>query len=222
MPGKNRNAKKRSKDSSQDSRIKHLEKLVNGAIETKLNRSLTQEQLVSTSPGGLSGFINMPVGSANGQRIGNKVQLMSTQYRLMIRQNEGAAADLYNVCRCLIVESRDGSQSLTWNDVLRLLPSGSVNIYTALNSGYQTNIVTNKNYKVIFDSGPFNMAFNAAKQTKAINFTRKYGKAGKTLIFDPDGTTPTNFKQTVIWMSDSSATPHPVIAVDVNNRYKDA
>lgn len=219
MPKK---AFKQRTDAKQNKRLDALEKMVNSVVETKLCRSLTQEQLVSTSPGGLSGFISIPIGSANGQRSGNKVQLMSTQYRLFVRQNEGAAADLYNVARCLIIESKDGSQSLTWNDVVRLLPSGSVNIYSALNSGYQTDIETNKNYRVIFDSGAFNMAFNAAKQTKAINFTRKYGKAGKTLIFDPDGTTPTNFKQTIVWMSDSAATPHPVIVCDVNNRYKDA
>jgi hypothetical protein len=66
------------------------------------------------------------------------------------------------------------------------------------------------------------MAFNAARQTKAINFTRRYGKGGKELIFFGDGTVPTNFKQTVLWLSDSAASPHPVIAIDVNNRYEDA
>ncbi len=218
----NRKFRKRRPSVKIASRVKTLEKKFAKAVEMKNIRSLTQEQLVSTSPGGLSGFMSISLGDANGFRTGNKATLMSTQYRLMLRQNEGASADAYNVCRVLIVESKDGSQSLTWGDVLYRTPAANVNIYTALNSPYQTDIELNKHYKVVYDSGPINMAFNAAKQTKAINITRRYGKSGKLLNFDPNGNTPNNFKQTVLWMSDSAATPHPVIAVDVNNRYLDA
>ena len=140
----------------------------------------------------------------------------------MLRQNEGGSGDAYNVCRVLIVESKDGTQSLTWPEVLYRTVDNQTNVYTALNSGYNTDININKNYRVVYDSGVINMAFNAARQTKAINFTRRYGKGGKELIFFGDGTVPTNFKQTVLWLSDSAASPHPVIAIDVNNRYEDA
>ena len=178
--------------------------------------------MVSSSPGGISGFMSIPIDATVNGRIGNKVNLINTTYRLMLRQNEGSSGDATNVCRILIVESKDGTQSLTWENVMYRTPANNVNVYTAINSGYNTDITTNKNYRVVYDSGVINMSFNAAKQTKAINYTRKYGKGGKELVFFGDGTTPTNFKQTVLFISDSAASPHPVLALDVNNRYEDA
>ena len=126
--------------------------------------------------------------------------------------------------RMLIVESVDGNEALTLGDIL-LYNNWTTHGQLVFSSPYTTKTDTNKRYKIHFDK---TYELNAAAQgaTRVIKHTVKYrenGSPGKVLEYDgPGEVNANNHRLSIMWISDSSTTTHPVAYFSVRSTYKDA
>jgi hypothetical protein len=222
MPGRNG---KKSQDSKQNSRIKKLESFIYKTIENKqVNYDNTQ---VDITDAGLNdnAFLKVKVGPDDGSqkgdaaRIGNSITLLRQQYRMTFK-GLTAAVEGWNQMRVIICEPLDGNQPLVLSDVLEY-PSYSANDELVFVSPYTTKTATNRRYKIHMDKS---FTLNQYKNIiKDIKHDVKW-KNGKEVEFAGPGTedTPTNHNMSILFVSDSSATPHPQVSYSVRSTYKDA
>lgn len=226
MP-KRKQAKKRSQDAKQNSRLKKLESLVLKTIENKqVNYHATNQSI--TSGGYASGsFLRTSVGAEDGDqlgdpaRIGNSITLMNQRFDMNF---SASATDTYNQIRVLLVESLDGNEPLAMTDILEY---GSYTLYGSLvfASPYTTKTNTNRRYKIHLDksftlSGLPTKGGNPA--TKIIKHNIRY-KNGKVIEYEGAGSVnPTNHRITMLLVSDSVSASHPILDFATRSTYKDA
>ena len=224
MPGKKfKRRSKVRKDKAQDSRIKNLEEFVYKTIE---NKQIEYHNQTTVSSGGFtaSSFL-LPILSTGAQdgaqnndaaRIGNTVSLMRT---CLTGNMTVVNTDQNNRVRLLLVASKDGSQEITASDVLSF-SSFATHGDLVFSSQYTTKAATNKNYTVLMDRV---IDLNVYKNPKvSFKFVKRW-KNGKELMYDgPGATAPTNYKLSLIGVSDSEAIAHPGLNYMIRNTYKDA
>ena len=198
------------KDKKQDSRLKNLEEFVYKTIE---NKQIEYQNQTTVSSGGFtaSSYL-LPIlrtgaedGAANDDpaRVGNTISLMRT---CLTGNCTVVSTDHNNRIRLLLVASKDGSQEITASDVLSY-SNFSTHGDLVFSSQYTTKAATNKNYTVLMDRV---IDLNIYKNPK-VNFKYvKRWKNGKELMYDgPGATAPTNYKLSLIGVSDSEAVAHP-------------
>lgn len=215
--------RKRRKDAKQDSRIKNLEQLVYKTIENK-QINYEAEYNLQSSGWTVSNYL-LPIlatgaedGSVNNDpaRVGNTISLMRT---CLTANLEVSQSDGFNRVRLMLVASKDGSQEITASDVLEY-SSYTTHGNLVFVSQYKTKAATNKNYQVLMDRV---IDLNIYKDAyKSIKFVKRW-KNGKELMYDgPGASAPTNYKLSLIQVSDSTAITHPTIHFQMRNTYKDA
>lgn len=211
------------KDKKQDSRIKNLEEFVYKTIENK--QIQYQNQTTVSSSGFTASSYLLPIlttgaedGASNNDpaRIGNTISLMRT---CLTGNCTVVNTDQNNRVRLLLVASKDGSQEITAADVLSY-HSFAVHGDLVFSSQYTTKAASNKNYTVLMDRV---IDLNVYKNPK-VNFKYvKRWKNGKELMYDGVGASaPTNYKLSLIGVSDSEAIAHPGLNYMIRNTYKDA
>lgn len=230
MPAKrNRKVAKRSnKDKQQDKRIRNLEKFVMKTIENKqVNYSITATS-ISSAGWNTNDFIKLEIGASDGAsygdpaRIGNTITLMKQRFGFNF---VGSPTDTYNQFRVLLVESLDGNQDLTLDDIL-YYSSYTVHGDNVFSSPYTTKTNTNKRYKIHMDkvfciSGL--VTKGGVPPVKVIKHTINYGKHGKLVEYNGVGSVlPTNHKINLMVISDSVSATHPSMSYNVRSTYKDA
>ncbi|AXH77786.1 MAG: hypothetical protein [Cressdnaviricota sp.] len=211
------------KDKKQDSRIKNLEEFVYKTIENK--QIQYQNQTTVSSSGFTASSYLLPIlatgaddGNVNNDtaRIGNTISLMRT---CLTGNVKVASADGFNRIRLMLVASKDGAQEITASDVL------SYHDYTihgdlVFSSQYTTKSATNKNYNVLMDKVIDLNVYGPAY--KSFKFVKRW-KSGKELMYDGVGASaPTNYKLSLIGVSDSGSVLHPELNYMIRNTYKDA
>jgi len=229
--GMKKSYKKGSKDNMQDKRIKKLEQVIYKTIEKKhLNYNLVGQN-ITTAGYAAGSFLPMAAGVGddgtltNAQRIGNSINLL--------RQRVGmnflvSGTDTFNQMRVLIVESLEGNQSLALSDVLEY-SSYSLHGDLVFVSPYKTNPNDNKKYKVhldrTFEISALTAIGSSGKGTKQIDYTVKYPKGGKQILY-PTATSvsdaPSNHRISILCISDSNSVAHPSLTYFVRSTYLDA
>lgn len=223
MPKKFKRRPKVRKDKKQDSRIKNLEEFVYKTIENK--QIQYQNQTTVSSSGFTASSFLLPIlstgaedGASNNDpaRIGNTVSLMRTALTGNITV---VSTDHHNRVRLLLVASKDGSQEITAADVLSY-HNYSVHGDLVFSSQYTTKTDTNKNYTILMDRV---IDVNVYKNPKVnFKYVKRY-KNGKELMYAGVGASaPTNYKLSLIGVSDSEAIAHPGLNYMIRNTYKDA
>ncbi len=216
---------KKRKDKKQDKRLKQLESFVYKTIENKQVNYDNTELSISDSSVNDNAFLKVAVGPDDGAakgdtaRIGNSITLMRQQYRLNFI-GLTAAVEGWNQIRVLIVESMDGNQPLVLSDILE---QADYSVYKNLvfASPYTTKTATNRRYKIHMDK---HFTLNQYQHiAKNIKHDVKW-KGGKLVEFSGPGEedTPTNHNMSLLFISDSTATPHPEVSYSVRSTYKDA
>ena len=158
MPVKKRRFnRKSSKDKKQDSRIRSLENFVYKTIENK-QQNFHQAELDVLDVGRYSRpSLKLVVGSEDGDdrpdaaRIGNSVTLMRERYNFELRTTAGSNQTM----RLIVVESKDGSEDLIFDDILqfwkRQAGTADGTMRQTYTSHYTTKSAENKRYKIHFD-----------------------------------------------------------------------
>ena len=215
-------------DKKQDKVISQLKKFVNKTIA---NKQVNYAQLpVQVSSGGFAsaGFAGVLQGAGDGTdsgssnaRIGNEVTLMRTLLKFNFDvAGPQATSEQYNKVRLIVVASADGSQSLGISDVLRY------HSYTSdgdlvFASPYTTKTTTNKRYQLLLDK-VFELNYGH-RGSRQITLKKKWGKTGKVINWNGNvGASPTDFKISVICITDSQAANHPTMSFASRHTYKDA
>lgn len=204
--------------------VKALKKMVNSTIENKqINNKLTSTA-VTSSWHSASGFFGLIQGTSDGNlpgssaRIGNSVTLMRSQFKFNFDIEQSTAS--HNKVRLIICQSDDGSQSLLPSDILQY-SNYTTDGDLVFASPYTTKTTTNKRYKILLDRVfTLNKYSNASKQ---INFVKRYGKSGKVVNWNGNSSSsPTDFKTTIMAISDSTVAPDPHYEYSLRHTYKDA
>lgn len=216
---------KKRKDKKQDKRIRELESFVYKTIENKQVNYSNTEVDISSSGLNDNAFLKVKVGPDDGAlkgdqaRIGNSLTLMRQQYRMTFK-GLNATIEGWNQMRVIIAEPMDGNQPLLLSDVLEY-PDISASAELVFVSPYTTKTATNRRYKIHLDKTfTLNQYQNIIKDIK--HDVR--WKGGKLVEFAGPGTedTPTNHNMSILFVSDSQATPHPQVSYSVRSTYKDA
>lgn len=214
-------------DKSQDKRIRRIEKFVNKTIENKqLNYSITATSM-NSSGYSTKNFMASATGAEDGAnlgdsaRIGNSVTLLRQDWGFNF---QGSSTDTYNQIRMLLVESKDGAQELSLDDVL-YYSNYSVHGDNVFSSPYTTKTQTNKRYKVHMDKC-FTISGLATKggvpPAKVIKHKIRW-KGGKVVDYNgPSNGNPVNFKMNLLVITDSVSATHPTMSYNVRTIYKDA
>lgn len=223
------NRRKRQNKASKALAIaKQNKKFINKTIE---NKQVNYAQLpVQISSGGFAsaGFFGVLQGAGDGTdsgstnaRVGNSVTLMRTLLKFNFDvASPQATSEQYNKIRLIVVASSDGSQTLGISDILRY------NNYTTdgdlvFASPYTTKTTTNKRYDLLMDK-VFEVNYGH-KASRQITLKKKWGKTGKVIAWNGNSSSaPTDFKVSVICISDSQAANHPVMSFACRHTYKDA
>lgn len=222
--GKSKFRKKRI-DAKQNKRIKTLEKFVYSTIENKQVNFAQVPIFVSNAvydanalgllidPFLTQGVQDGSTTAASAARVGNSITLMSTTIKFNF--DVAATSETYNKFRLLVLTSKDGAQSLSLADVLDN-PAANV-----MSSHYTTKTSTNKRYNKPHIDRVFevNREHNGSKQ---ISVKIKYGKTGKVINYDGNSAAPTDYKLSILCISDSSVAPHPTMEYTLRHTYKDA
>lgn len=212
------------KDKKQDNRLKTLENFVYKTIENKQINSYNVSN-VDTSWVSIAAQFYLTEGSGDGQnsgdaaRIGNSVTLMRQAFQFNFKiPATGIGIDSWNQVRLLVVESKDGSQTLDPRDILQYWQYATHGDLV-FSSPYTTKATTNKMYKVHLDRV---FTLNQTKDPcKVIKHAVKY-KGGKVITFDGLNVYPNNHRFTCLAISDSAAALHPVMNQSMRATYKDA
>ena len=207
---------------------KTTKKMVNKTIE---NKQINYKQLpisVSTSGFGSGGFFGVTQGTSDGTisgssaaRVGNSVTLLRTLIKFNFDvANPMATSEQYNKVRLIVVQSTDGSQSINLSDVL-LYNNYAIDGDLVFASPYTTKTTTNKRYNVLMDKVfELNHTYRASRQ---FTLVKKYGKTGKVISFNGNSSSaPTDFKTTVLCITDSAVANHPLMTFATRHTYKDA
>lgn len=203
---------------------KQVKKMVNKTIENKqINNKVLSTNLSSTGYA-VGGFFGLLQGTSDGTvagsaaRIGNSVTLMRTQVKFNF--DVAVGSENYNKVRLIVAQSQDGTQTLGLSDILQY------SSYTAdgdlvFNSPYTTKTSTNKRYTILMDK-VFELNLNH-KASRQITFVKRYGKTGKVVNWDGNsGSSPVDFKTTILAISDSTVATHPTFEYSLRHTYKDA
>ena len=215
-------------DKKQDKVISQLKKFVDKTIENKQTNYKQLPVQVSNAGYASAGFFGVLQGAGDGTdsgssnaRIGNGVTLMRTLIKFNFDvASPQATSEQYNKIRLIVVASADGSQSLGISDVLRY------HSYTAegdlvFASPLTTKTGTNRRYNLLMDK-VFEVNYGH-RGSKQITLKKKWGKTGKVINWNGNtSASPTDFKISVICISDSAAANHPTMSFAVRHTYKDA
>lgn len=162
-----------------------------------------------------------PVGGvATGARIGNKITLLRQMFNIHITQNPSGVLDDWNRCRILIVEALDGNQPILISDVLQYSNYATDNDLV-FSSPYTTKTTTNRRYKVCFDK-TFELNYRANAASRVMKYVKKWGKTGKVVDFNDNAAAPIDHQMTMLFISDSTSLPHPIVNYSVRSSYRDA
>ena len=155
-------------------------------------------------------------------RIGNSVTLMRTQLKLSLKKASSGASEVR--VRLMVVESVDGNQALSFEDILQVgqnlgtLVGTNSNAYT---SNYTTKTDTNKRYKIHMDKIVTLNFYRNNFYFKNLNLG--YGKTGKVIEYDGNSTSPVNHNLQILAISDQSTVgTGPQISFSLRHTYKDA
>lgn len=210
---------------------KQTRKFVNKTIE---NKQVSFQQLsidVASGVGGYSSNIaagvppvlpvinpEIKIGSEDGalttnssSRIGNSITLMRSGIDFTF--DVAVSTEPYNKFRLIVVESTEGAEILALSDIL-LFPT------QPMSSVYTTKSLTNKRYKILMDK-KFTVS-SGYTGAKFIKFRKRYGKTGRVINYDGINVAPTDYKLTVLCVSDSTVAPHPKMEYTMRHHYKDA
>jgi len=225
--GYKRYSRKQNKASKALAIAKQNKKFINKTIE---NKQTNYAQLpIQVSSGGFAsaGFFGVLQGAGDGTdsgssnaRIGNSVTLMRTLMKFNFDVAQPALTEQYNKIRLIVVASSDGSQTLGISDILRF-HDYTTNGDLVFASPYTTKTTTNKRYDLLMDK-VFEVNYGH-KASRQITLKKKWGKTGKVIAWNGNtSAAPTDFKISVICISDSQAANHPVMTFACRHTYKDA
>lgn len=228
LPAKFKKRKAKTRDGKQDQRIKALEQTVFQSMERKSktwmdgtwNVSETGQVINNSN----STSLQLAKGTGADNIIGNKINLLSQTIRFNLHSPD-PIADQWNKFRMLVVEPREGTESLALTDVLQYMTNTSssppISAEMAMCSPYTTKTSSDKRYKVHYDR-VFEINANNHSYTGKIKI--KYGKNGKVVNFPSVGgaQNPTDHNLHIMCFSDSSATPHLGVALNIRSNYYDA
>jgi hypothetical protein len=205
---------------------KQVKSMVNKTLENKQINSAIQNEDVPMGGYSQSGFFGVIQGTADGNaigsaaRVGNTVTLMRSQFHANFDVAQGAASETYNKIRYIIVQSKEGTQTLSLADVLLYsdyVQDGDL-VFT---SPYTTKSGTNKRYTVLCDKVFEVNKYNNA--SRRFNLIKRYGKSGKLVHWNGNSSSsPIDFKTTILAISDSTVGNHPTISCAIRHTYKDA
>lgn len=223
-----RRYQKKNKASKALAIAKQNKKFINKTIE---NKQVNYAQLpIQVSSGGFAsaGFFGVLQGAGDGTdsgssnaRVGNSVTLMRTLLKFNFDvASPQATSEQYNKIRLIVVASADGSQTLGIADVLRY-SNYTTDGDLVFASPYTTKTTTNKRYDILMDK-VFELNYGH-KASRQITLKKRYGKTGKVIAWNGNSSSaPTDFKISVICISDSLAANHPVMSFACRHTYKDA
>jgi len=205
---------------------KSVDRLVNKTLENKQINSAIQDQDVPMGGYAASGFLGIVQGPADGStigsaaRIGNSITLMKTRISANLEVAQGATAEDYNKIRFIVVQSKEGTQSLALSDVL-LYSDYVTDGDLVFTSPYTTKSATNKRYSIVCDKVfEVNKYSNASRR---FNILKRYGKSGRVVNFNGNSSSaPVDFKTTIMAISDSTVATHPTLTCSIRHTYKDA
>jgi hypothetical protein len=207
--------------------VKNLKKMVNKTIENKQQTYNSGSALYITDiPLYQRPTLNMTQGAADGDnrpsasRIGNSITLMRTQLNLQVRQSTSGLTN--TVFRILVVESVNGKEDITIDDVLQAgggaLVGTDQNAYT---SCYTTKTDTNKRYKLHYDKVVNLSTYKGGFFSKKLNL--RYGKTGRVINYDGNNPTPTDYSLQIIAVGEQlTVGVAPILTYSMRSTYKDA
>lgn len=210
-----RKKKAKTVNGKQNQRLAKLESLVLPSVERK-SRDIIAVAAGITS----SGYANQPMfqlaqGTANNERIGDKVTLLSHQVNMTVVK---ALLDTTQSMRIMFIAT-PSTTALSIGDVLEY---GNYTVHGDLvfSSPYKRKADTAETtYRVLFDK-----VYHFQDNQRI--FTDKYqlmpNKRGKQVQFNSTGSVmPENYQLQLLAISDSTASPHPVINYAVRSKYID-
>jgi hypothetical protein len=218
----------KGKNQQQDKRIKALEQMVMKTLENKQVEYNNSNLAVSSASVRDGAFLQVAQGTADGTpvggvaagaRIGNSITLLRQQFDIHIAQNSTSPVDDWNRCRILCVEALDGNQPILISDVLQY-SSYATHGDLVFASPYTTKTSTNRRYRICMDK-TFELNYRANGAGRVLKYVKKF-KGGKVIEFNDNSATPTNHQMTLLFISDSTALPHPLVNYSVRSTYKDA
>lgn len=215
-------------DKKQDKVIAQLKKFVNKTIANKQVNYAQVPVQVSNAGFASAGFAGVLQGAGDGTdsgssnaRIGNEVTLMRTLIKFNFDvASPQATSEQYNKVRLIVVSSADGSQTLGISDILRY-HNYTTDGDLVFASPLTTKTTTNKRYNLLMDK-VFELNYGH-RGSKQITLKKKWGKTGKVINWNGNASSaPTDFKVSIICISDSAAANHPTMSFAVRHTYKDA
>lgn len=203
--------------------VKVIKKMVNSTIENKQVNFKQVPIFVSNAAydANALGYLIQPFlsqGTSDGTttsgsaaRVGNSITMMRTQIKFNF--DVSATSENYNKFRLIVCESSEGAQAIALGDIL--LDSAQ-----PMSSQYTTKSSTNKRYDVkldrVFECNRY------GKGSKQITLNIRYGKAGRVVNYDGTSAAPTDYKLSILCVTDSTVAPHPSMEYTLRHIYKDA
>lgn len=207
------NFRKKKKDSKQDKRIKKLENIIYPSLDWKTKDTRAADAAISTTP-----YTNYPMfaltkGTNDNERAGDKVSLRHATMHLTLTRGDSS-----NMVRVLVVKTPSSSH-LTISDVLEY-PDVATYGDTVFCSPLQVKAENSeKTYKVLYDK-VYQIRNDQASIVDKIKF--KIPKKGIECNFVGDSSVqPNNYTISLLMISDSTATPHPMASYVMRWKYID-
>ena len=170
-------------------------------------KSLVINENITVSNGGnLFQIASIPQGITNTERIGNSVDLLSSNFRFM-----WALADTgYNNCRIALVKTRKPVSNLS-----SIFEATSFAAFGGIYAAWDYDTVQ----KVYLDN---NTALNQqVSGLRVHSFKKKYVKHPETLKFSDTTATSQLDNIYIVVVTDSAVLPHPRLNLIVRTRYTD-
>ncbi len=229
-PRQYRRRKAKGKNARQDQRLKQLEKMVFTSLERKsktwqngiwgIGETATVINDVNSEQ------LKLYQGTQSDQMMGNKINLLNQTVRFCLHLPD-PISDTWNKVRIIIAEPKEGTERLAIEDLLTYTYSSSstppIAAETAMCSPLATATPDNKRYFVHYDKV---FELNETNHNIMGKVKIKFGKDGKVVNFEENrtsgGNNPTDHNLHIFAFSDSSATPHPALALNIRSNYYDA
>lgn len=214
-----------------EKKVNELKKFVDMTIE---NKQINLEQAsipITDLVVYRRGFFGIQPGAQDGNafnataRIGNSITLLHQRFVFECARNGNSMNRLPQRVRILLVESKEGNQDLSLEDVLHYYQDqagaasgGNIETYT---TKYTTRTDTNKLYKIHMDRTLYLNQYDRPIQKFKCNI--KYGKIGKVVEFNDNASAPTNHRLSLMMVSDAQqSADYPDLTYSVRTTYKDA